>query len=483
MDTQNTITYEFTDQWNADRFVRDNADKVMFVPTERQPWFVWDGQRWQQDHREHRFVLAKETVGRMFDEAARAGREGRLTYSTELNKHARSCAHYGAQIRMVEMAGRMFEEMKVDESVLDRHPTLLNVQNGTVDLAARVLHPHSPADRITQVAFANFDLQAKAPRWEKFLSEIFSNDQELIRYIQRALGYSITGYSREHLFFICFGPSGRNGKTTMLETVMKVLGNYAKPIRMEALLDGRVSDVRTLEAIGKLKGLRFAVGSETQKGGRFNEAQVKKLSGGDTFQGAELRRTQFDIWPTHTLWLMVNHLPETRDLSPAFWDRAKVVPFHQSFMGEKRIATMQDELLMERDGILTWLVAGAQAYLLHGLGTCPAVLEAIRNYRQEQDPVLRFLAEGVDQRAKGFFVGATEMFNAWRRWCDSQRIYAGNPRQFGLALAGHGLNKVKTRRGFEYVDITLRDMELADPEPKPAPRAAAKVAQADGNPY
>lgn len=176
------------------------------------------------------------------------------------------------------------------------------------------------------------------PKWIKFLDEIFGGNRELIEWLQVAAGYSMLGLTTEHCFFLCYG-NGRNGKGTFLETIRYVLGGYGHTTEFDTFLQKDKSNVRLLEAVGKLKGQRFVVASETNDSTRLNEAFVKKVTGGDRLVGTVLNKSSFEFDPTHTIWFACNHLPAIKDATVAMWERVKAIPFNASFLGEQQDKT------------------------------------------------------------------------------------------------------------------------------------------------
>jgi putative DNA primase/helicase len=198
-----------------------------------------------------------------------------------------------------------------DPSEFDRDPFALNCLNGTVDLRTGELRPHNPADRITKLAPVEYD--PDAPTWQRFLNDIFLGDQELVAYVQRALGYSITGDTREDCVFIAWGP-GRNGKSVFLETVAAVVGDYARSMPPDLILARGAKDDTHPHVLAELAGVRLATISETEEERRLNASRLKALSGRDTLTARHLYRPApiFEFEPTAKLWLVANHKPVVR---------------------------------------------------------------------------------------------------------------------------------------------------------------------------
>lgn len=279
-----------------------------------------------------------------------------------------------------------------------------------------MLRPHSPADRITKLANVIYDPAAKAPRWEQFLHEIFLGDEDLITYVQRAIGYSLTGSTQEQVFFLCYG-AGANGKSTLLGVMARILGDYAQPLKADALLSSPYRNAGSADPeIAALVGSRF-VSAQEPGGGAFDAAKIKELTGGDAMQIRELRQPPFTFFPQFKLWLSTNELPDVRDTTTGIWRRIRQIPFNARFekTGDPDLPA---KLRAEAEGILAWMVAGAVAWAQRRLGEANAVQEATREYREAEDPYLEFFQEvlvpaEVTERVEGS--DAYEAFQEWQR--------------------------------------------------------------------
>jgi putative DNA primase/helicase len=401
---------EFTDAGNADRLARDYGNRIKYV--REWGWLAYEGGRWVRHAEGAIMRYAEACINDILQEAARTPDRARRD---ALIDHARRSFSQQRLRAMVELAKyRVGVEARTEE--FDTDPWLLNVQNGTIDLHTGTLRPHDPADRITKIVNIAYEPTATAPRWEQFLQEIFLDDENLIAYVQRAIGYSLTGSTQEQVFFLCYG-AGANGKSTLLGVIARILGDYAQPLKADALLTSpyRNGSSATPE-IATLVGSRF-VSAQEPGGGAFDAARIKELTGGDAMQVRELHQAPFTFIPDFKLWLSTNELPDVKDTTTGIWRRIRQIPFNARF--EKNgDPDLSAKLLAEAEGILAWMVAGAVAWAQQGLGEASAVQEATREYREAEDPYLEFFQEvlvpsEVTERVDG--VEAYEAFQAWQR--------------------------------------------------------------------
>ena len=277
----------------------------------------------------------------------------------------------------------------VAPTALDADPWLLGVQNGVVDLRTGRLRPAGRAELIMKTAGVPYHPDAPAPRWERFLEEVLPEPQSRA-FLQRALGYSLTGDTREQVFFLLHG-SGANGKSLLLDAFQAVLGDYGQEVFIDTLLQTAHGGIPN--DLARLSGARFAAARETDVGQPLDEARVKRLTGGDRLTARFLNREFFDFTPTHKLWLVTNNLPPVRETGHAFWRRVIVIPFLRRFEGDKIDRRLLETLQEEAPGILAWAVRGSLAWQRDGLNAPPAVAGAGHAYRAAQDAVGLFLAD------------------------------------------------------------------------------------------
>lgn len=372
-------------------------------------YHYWNGKHWGQDmvqaHLDQEFIRITEEMLRSEDEAER--------------KQATRCRQDKA-VTAVLRRMRGIPGVTVSATSFDRGKNLLNLQNGILDLETHTLMPHDPKHMITRIFGASYNPQAQAPHFRKFIESALP-DAEMRGYVQRALGQTLLGNAAERSMFVIYGPSG-TGKSTLLETIQKVFGDYAvtapgSTFRSKWKEAGASYDVH------RLKGKRFVISSETSEMTQFDEELLKRITGHDTISSRNLYQ-QFTEWvPECTVWLATNHKPTFNSDDNAIWNRLKLVEFATEFIGEGEVRNFAvDYLIPEADGILNWLLEGLRDYQAQGLSAPAAVAVAAENLRQDTDAVARFLedkvADGVlvygpDQKVRSSIL--REMYIAWAR--------------------------------------------------------------------
>lgn len=381
----NANDYDLSDTGNANFFTALNAGELRY-DHRRKAWFRWAGHWWAQDTDGYPLRLTEEMVrlrsraaALIEDENARKlARKWSLT--SQSKEKRKSCLDLAASNQPITLSGAAW----------DNDPYLFGVANGVVDLLTGTLHPGSPLDQISLHSPAIFDAAATCPRWEQFLAEVFGNDREIIDWMQRIIGYSLTGSIEEHAAFFCFG-TGSNGKSTLLNILAYLLGDYAGTTSF-ATLEANDRQGGSSE-IAALSGKRLVAASETSEGKQLNEGRLKALTGGDPIQARFLYANPFSFRPLLKLWVAVNHKPTVRDDSIGFWRRVKLIDFKASFRGKGADKHLEATLQGEASGILNWAIAGCRDWRAGGLRTPESIDAATREYQQESDPLALFVDE------------------------------------------------------------------------------------------
>jgi putative DNA primase/helicase len=335
----------------------------------------------------------------------------------------------------------------------DANPWLLGCPNGVIDLKTGTLRAGRREDNITMSAAVPFDPAATCPRWEAFLADIFNGAQDLIEFLRRAIGYSVTGITTEQCLFLLYG-TGSNGKGTFANTINHVLGDYGWNMPFSTIeLRNRAAIPNDLAA---LVGRRFVIASETNDGVRLNEARVKALTGCDPITARFLHAEFFTFEPVAKFWLSVNHKPVVRDDSHGFWRRLRLIPFTQRFDLDP---TFADKLQSEAVGIFAWAIRGCLEEQQCGLRPPAVVMTATQDYERESDVLADFIAEACELEPESE-VGATELFQHYKQWADRRGL--GIHERLTATVLGRKLGERflgrHTRHGKVYIGIARRTL-------------------------
>ncbi len=425
-----SLTVEhLTDLGNARRLVARFGDRFRWC----EAWgcfLTWDGRRWAKDDSGQVMRWAKDTSRAVYAEAADcADKDTRK----EIGSHALKM-EADAKLRAMVNLAKSEEGTPIAPSAFDRDPWLLNVESGVLDLRTGLLLDHRPEDFISKLAPVTWDPEATAPTWEAFLQRILAGDVSTIGFLQRMLGYCLTGITSEQVWALLHGP-GANGKSTLVRTVIDLLGDYAAWTPAKTLLAkrGEAAD----NDLARLRGARLVAAVETDGGRRLAEALVKQLTGGDKIAARFLYGEYFEFAPEFKLWLATNHKPTIQGTDHATWRRVRLVPFVVEIPEAEQDKDLLGKLRAEFPGILRWAVDGCLAWQRDGLGTPEAVREATAEYRASQDLIGAFLAECCEA-AEEETAGATDLYRAYVAWCEQGKERPETQTVFGEALNERG---------------------------------------------
>jgi putative DNA primase/helicase len=353
----------------------------------------------------------------------------------------------------------------------DSDPMLLGVRNGVVDLTTGELRSGKQSDRITLHSEVDFEATAKCPRFGQFLKEVFC-DRELIVFVQKAIGYSLTGKTSEQVLFLCHG-TGANGKSTFFDVLRFVFGGYACNLPFSAFeLKGRSDIPNEIAAIAQK---RFVTAVETNESAQLNEARIKALTGSDPITARFLYHEFFEFEPTGKFWLAFNHRPTVSDDSPGFWRRIRLIPFTQSFPEDRRDPALISKLKAEAAGILNWAVQGALMWQAEGLKAPVVVIQQSENYREESDALGEFI-ENCCVISWDSQVTAKDLWSEYRSWEMDNNDRPMDRRAFSERMKSRGFKRIRAGHDRTYTWTGLRLKSKSRQVHDPAPvRADADV--------
>jgi putative DNA primase/helicase len=432
--------FNLTDLGNAKRLVAHYGEAVRYVPPWKK-WLIWQGQRWCIDQTGDIHRAAKWTVKRIYAEAAAADTSDE---SRALANHAKNSEAASRIAAMIEVA-KTEPDIPVMPDQLDTDPYLLNVQNGTLDLRTGELRPHQREDLITKLMPVEYDSEAQCPLFMEFLARISNGDQELQDFIQRAFGYSLTGDTSEQVLFIPYG-TGANGKTTLLNVIQDLLGDYALQTPTDTFVRRR--ERSATNDLARLRGSRFVVATEVDQDGKLDEVMVKQVTGGDTISARMLYREFFDFRPECKIFLVTNHKPLIRGSDEGIWRRVLVIPFEVRIPEEERDKHLPKKLRQEFPGILAWAVRGCLDWQKNGLEPPGRVTSSTEEYRAEMDWMSAFLKECC-VRKETANTKASELHAALIKWWPLDDEGIPTKKEFSQRLGTAGFRSFK-KSGFMW---------------------------------
>jgi putative DNA primase/helicase len=434
---------QLTEAGAAERFARLHGDDLRYDHA-RQRWLLWDAHRWRPD--------TDGAVTRLALQFARAWQHEAIDYRGDRAradaalKAARQLERRSALDSMLALA-RDLHPIADAGDAWDADAWLIGVPNGVIDLRTGDLREGRREDRITMSTGVPFEATATCPRWTQFVGEVFNDDADLIAFIQRAVGYSMTGDTREQCLFLGHG-TGANGKGTFTGTLSEMLGGYSYNMPFATIESQQRAGIPN--DLAALRGRRFVISSETNDGTHLNEARVKALTGCDPITARFLHCEFFTFTPVAKFWLAVNHKPIVRDDSYGFWRRMRLIPFARTFDVDRGLA---DRLRAELPGILAWAVRGALVWQANGLFAPTAVIQATEEYEMDSDPLVSFLSEACEM------AGQSRARDLYRHYCGWADLNALSPKErlsstaFGLKMAER-FGRKRTSLGVTYLGVS-----------------------------
>jgi len=425
-------------------------DTLMIADSGR--WLAYTGGRWVADERIAYQRMVKALRARQIIIAQRKPRSDETGNELEDDVKRRqkdlqkaiALENYSQKALLANLQN-IAKRIKADE--LDNNPYLLGVENGVIDLRTGQLCPPNADMHITKYTPIRYNPHAPTPkRWLQFLNEIFNGDGDLIEFVRRVIGYAITGLTKEQCFFVLYG-NGANGKSTFINVLSQILGNYAMSAPFNTFEHGK--ETATGNDLARLNGARVVFASEVNEGSRFNTQRVKALTGEDEITARYLFKEFFTYRPRFKVFMAVNHKPTVRDDSEGFWRRVRLIPFTQSFMGANADNRLEEKLLSESEAILAWCVEASMDYLKSGLTMPQSVMVATQAYRNENDILGLFLDEKCTQGAN-VQCKSSVLYEAYRQFSDENGLHALSNVKFSQAMEKRGISKQR-QAGAGYV--------------------------------
>jgi len=432
---EDSTGYSWDEAGMADLFSECYQNDTRYC-AEAKSWYTYDSGRWQKD-------------------------VGSLLVAAKIKEFVRLMALYCGEIAdeekrkqymsfVAKMGDRRFRDrlmkdaadsMRIEAEQFDTHPYLINCKNGTYDLETMTFREHSWKDFLTIQTNFEFSLQeVRCERWEKFIKEVTQNDYEKADYLQRALGYSILGTGKEECMFILHGKTTRNGKSTMLDAIQHLLGDYSTvaPVELICRSDRAKNAEAANPVLAKLKGKRMVTMSESDTAGKLDEATIKQYTGGEDITARELYQSAITYKPQFTMWLSCNDLPAVKDKSLFASDRVRVIEFNRHFTDAEQDKGLKDffETPEAMKGIFTWLIAGYFKYRRFGLNMNENMRAVVKAYERDNDLVIQFLEEKCERISEGY-IKAKSLYDTYKIWCKSCGYYVCSMKKFNAEVTAH----------------------------------------------
>lgn len=430
--------YRWSDIGNGNLFADVYKDVARYC-SDRGLWYVFTGKRWEPDSKDgvRTMQLCKKLADALMIYAITIGDE----------KYSENVRNWQSRNKRCTILKDAQDCYPVSGGDFDKDIFLLNCKNGTLDLQSFRFRPHDPADLISKIANVYYNPEATCNRWNDFINEIMEADKDKAKYLKRALGYTLTGDTKEECFFILYGATSRNGKGTLMESFKNIMGDYGRAASPESITQKDKADSsRPSEDIARLSGARFVNISEPDKSMVLSSALIKTLTGNDTIRARYLHENSFEFKPQFKLFINTNHLPRVTDPTVFDSDRIKVVTFTKHFEEDERDKNLK-RLFSKKEyasAILNWCIEGLKDYQQNGLSVPASVREDTKQYAIDSDDIARFIDDELisDYREE---VRTSDAYERYKEWCGQNGFYQKSIKTFSQDLKQRGIT-ILTKR-------------------------------------
>lgn len=439
---QSEVEYPLTDSGNAEFFTALYGDKLRY-DHHRNRWLEWLTHCWRPEHDGHIMRLALKATRQRYRQAVNVADLGfrekiaKWAISSEQRARLEACIAIARNLKPIADSGENW----------DWNGWLFCVRNGVIDLRSGELRPGKPEDMITMQSPVECDRTPQCPLWIKFIGQVTDGNAALQSYLQRSVGYSLTGETKGQLWFFLYG-LGSNGKTTFTMTIRRLMGDYGVRLDSDDLMikDRRASGSNPKEGIADTRGKRFAVASEVQDGKRLDIGLLKDMSGQDTIKARRLYEHETEFLPTHKLWMFGNHKPIIADTTHAAWRRLKLIPFTFIVPDNEIDLDLQSKLENELPGILNWAVDGCLQWQKEGLDEPNVVTDAVAAYRHEQDILSDFIEDCCILEPLATIPKA-DLKDEYQKWCQDNSVEPVTQRTFRARLVEKDIGEGRSSDG------------------------------------
>lgn len=427
------LSFPNTDKGNAQRFTSLYEDIVKYDHNlaVNKGWLVWNGQRWTKDDTAQVYRFYNSMLDKMYEQCLEIEDEkSRENFAKWVHRCGMNSTTEATMREVAKMEG-----ISTRTDVFDNKPFLFNCDSGTINLNTFMEKPHDSSDMLSQISPVPLG-NGTPHRWVKFIDEITDGNKELGRYLQKCIGYSMTGYTDEQCVFFLYG-MGANGKSTFLDIVTAIFGDYAKNVESRTLMVKK-HDSSANSDIARLKGSRLVTAVESNEGAYLDESLIKHLTGGEIVTARFLYGNEFQFVPQFKIWMATNHKPTIQGTDKGIWRRIKLIPFTVTFDEKHRDLKLKDKLLAELPDILGWALEGAKMWRAEGLSEPAIVTNAINEYKADMNSVGRFVEECIIvTNDKNDAITSTALYENYKQWATAHLVDIDNLNRFGRKVSNH----------------------------------------------
>jgi len=424
----------------ADAFAMQLKGKAVFCFDDKH-WYLWNGERWQRDKQKQMLLRSAEFVREI----------AKLAVDYDEPDIARRVLGFLSAQKLENLEKLAKPRLGIHLTDFDAHPMQLCVENGVIDLATGKLLDPEPSMHHSKMAGVAYDAYANCPRFMQFLKDIFPDDPELLEYVQKVAGYTLTGSTKEQCLFMLLG-GGANGKSTLVSLLTKLMGDYAANTAASTLMAS--SNNQLGDDLIRLAGARLVTAAETEHGQRFAEAKIKSFTGGDMISARPLYGEWVDFIPVGKILLTTNNRPEIRGSDDGIWRRIREIPFNRQFTEAEQDKELMTTLTQELPGILNWAIEGCLLWQANGLSAPASVTASVSEYRSEMDTVCSFIVdECIVAAHERTSVG--NLYEQYVSWCRSSGKHPRSKVQFGKALTSQGYEQIRGSTGRYWRGLSI----------------------------
>ena len=455
---KNDKNYDMTDTGNAHRLY-DRFGNIIRYSYNRKKWYFWAGKVWTLDESGEVKKLADEICEDL-------KREAYLEQDDDIQeqkfKFAKKTASHNNKEAMIKECQHL-NDVPASPDDFDAYTDYLNCQNGIINLRNGELIPHDSNFMMSKIAYSEYDTKHKEPTmWLKFLDDVTNGDKELQEYIQRCVGYSISGSTAEQCVYFLYG-MGNNGKSTFLDTLADLFGSYSANTQPETLMiHSKIGGTGANSDIARLKSARFVTSEEPTEGVRLNEGLIKQLTGGSKITCRFLYGDEFEYTPEFKIWIATNHKPVIRGTDFGIWRRIKLIPFEVNIPKEKVDKNLKYKLRKEFPQILAWAVEGCIKWQKYGIDEPACVIEATQDYKKEMDLIAGFVEQCLiidyDCREK---IMASDLFSLYSKWAKVNNEYEMSSKKFFMEAKKRLPESGRSGKGVFYSSIKLSEYAVS----------------------